>query len=119
MGRTTNPAKATYLQICHSDRSVPGFPATRLSLTAACAVFIKESRMKFADSTDIHRKSGVAKWRDLLCAPTPNNPPAKATYARFVIPSGPEGSVAVRPSPRTPPNKSTMSGIHLLEISWV
>jgi hypothetical protein len=24
--------------------------------------------MKFADATNINRKSGVAKWRDLLCA---------------------------------------------------
>ena len=29
--------------------------------------------MKFANATNINRKSGVAKWRDLLCAYPPNN----------------------------------------------
>ena len=33
--------------------------------TTACAAFIKESRMKFANATNINRKSGVAEWRDL------------------------------------------------------
>ena len=31
--------------------------------------------MKFADSTDIHRKSGVAQWRDLLCPYDPKQNP--------------------------------------------
>src|ERR1700733_4989557 len=53
-------------QNCHPDRSVPGFPVTRHSPTPACAVFSKESRMKFANATNLHRKSGVAQWRDLL-----------------------------------------------------
>jgi hypothetical protein len=52
-------------QICHPHRSVPGFPVTRHSLAATCAVFSKESRMKFANATNFDRKSGVAQWRDL------------------------------------------------------
>src|ERR1700691_523307 len=52
-------------QNCHLDRSVPGFPVTRHSPTPACAAFSKESRMKFANATNLHRKSGVAQWRDL------------------------------------------------------
>jgi hypothetical protein len=44
---------------------------TRISCLAAldtttCAAFIKESRMRFADATELYRKSGVAKWRELL-----------------------------------------------------
>ena len=33
---------------------------------AACAPFFKERRMVSANATKFHRKSGVAKWRDLL-----------------------------------------------------
>src|SRR5580700_5617030 len=51
---------------CHPDRSVPGFPATRHSPASTCAAFSKESRMKFANATNLDRKSGVAQWRDLL-----------------------------------------------------
>jgi hypothetical protein len=45
---------------------------TRISCLAAldtttCAAFFKESRMKFVNATDLHRKSGVAEWRDLRC----------------------------------------------------
>jgi hypothetical protein len=32
----------------------------------ACAPFRKERRMKFAEATNLHRKSGIAQWRDLL-----------------------------------------------------
>jgi hypothetical protein len=32
---------------------------------AACAAFRKESRMNFANATNLDRKSGVAEWRDL------------------------------------------------------
>ena len=32
---------------------------------AACAPFRKEGRMKCTNATKFHRKSGVAKWRDL------------------------------------------------------
>jgi hypothetical protein len=44
---------------------------TRISCHAAlertaCAPFRKERRMDFAEATNLHRKSGVAKWRDLL-----------------------------------------------------
>jgi hypothetical protein len=39
---------------------VPGFPAALHSPTPACAAFSKESRMKFADATNLHWKSGVA-----------------------------------------------------------
>src|SRR6202000_1775337 len=53
-------------QNCHPDRSVPGFPATRHSPASTCAAFSKESRMKFANATNLDRKSGVAQWRDLL-----------------------------------------------------
>ncbi len=33
---------------------------------SAHAAFSKESRMKFANATNLHRKFGVAQWRDLL-----------------------------------------------------
>jgi hypothetical protein len=36
-----------------------GFPASRRYPTAGCAAFIKESRMKFVDETNLDRKSGV------------------------------------------------------------
>jgi hypothetical protein len=44
---------------------------TRISCHAAldkttCAPFRKEGRMKSTSATRFHRKSGVAKWRDLL-----------------------------------------------------
>jgi hypothetical protein len=44
---------------------------TRISCHAAldmttCAPFRKEGRMKCTNATKFHRKSGVAKWRDLL-----------------------------------------------------
>jgi hypothetical protein len=32
---------------------------------AACAAFVKESRIKVANATKLNRKSGVAEWRDL------------------------------------------------------
>jgi hypothetical protein len=44
---------------------------TRISFIAGTpkptyAAFRKESRMKFANATNLNRKSGVAQWRDLL-----------------------------------------------------
>jgi hypothetical protein len=36
----------------------PGFPAMWHSPTAACAAFSKESRMRFVNATNLHRKSG-------------------------------------------------------------
>ena len=47
-------------QLCHPDRSVPGFPATRHSPASTCAAFSKESRMKSANATKFDGKSGVA-----------------------------------------------------------
>jgi hypothetical protein len=41
--------------------SVPGFPASRPSPTPTCAAFSKESRMKFANATNLNRKSGAAE----------------------------------------------------------
>jgi hypothetical protein len=52
---------------CVFRQSEPGFPATLD--TAACAPFRKERRMKFAEATKFHRKSGGAKWRDLRLKP--------------------------------------------------
>jgi len=46
--------------LCHPDRSVPGFPTTRHSPTATYAAFRKESRTKFDDATNLHRKFGGA-----------------------------------------------------------
>jgi hypothetical protein len=37
------------------------------------AAFLKESRRNFASATNLYRKSGGAKWRDLLCAFPGNN----------------------------------------------
>jgi hypothetical protein len=54
--------------ICHPDRSALGFPATGHSPAATGAAFRKESRMKFANATNLHRKSGVAQGMDLLFA---------------------------------------------------
>ena len=107
---------------------------TRISCCAAvdrasCAAFRKESRMKFANATELYRKSGVAKWRDLrfaFSAPQPQGPeprsplssrpqwrdlqftqPASDLYRSaalpFVIPSAAEGS-AVCLSRTTNPN---------------
>jgi hypothetical protein len=47
---------------------------TRISCHAAldkapCAPFRKEGRRKYTNATKVNRKSGVAQWRDLLCAP--------------------------------------------------
>jgi hypothetical protein len=52
-------------QNCHPDRSAPGFPATQHSPAATCAAFSEESRIKFANASNLNRKSGVAQWRDL------------------------------------------------------
>jgi hypothetical protein len=56
----SNLDRSNHPQICHPDRSEPGFPATRHSPTSTCAACFKESRMKFANATNINRKSGVA-----------------------------------------------------------
>jgi hypothetical protein len=58
----TNVTRKRHPQTCHPDRRVPGFPATRHSPPSTYAAFLKESRMKFANATNINRKSGAAKW---------------------------------------------------------
>jgi hypothetical protein len=40
---------------------------------SAYAALRKESRMNFAEAAYLDRKSGGAKWSDLLCAFLPNN----------------------------------------------
>ena len=58
---TSSKKDPTFLQMnCHPDRSEPGFPAPRHSPTCTCAAFVKESRMNFANATNINRKSGGA-----------------------------------------------------------
>ena len=47
-------------QLCHPDRSGPGFPTSAALAATTCAAFSKESRMKFANATNLDRKSGVA-----------------------------------------------------------
>jgi hypothetical protein len=74
----TAPNKSHRPLLCHPDWSEPGFPATRPSPTSTCAAFRKESRMKFANATNLHRKSGVAQWRDLLCAFPERNCPGES-----------------------------------------
>jgi hypothetical protein len=44
-------------RICHPDRSEPGFPTTQHSSTTTRAAFSKESRIKFASATHLHRSS--------------------------------------------------------------
>jgi len=52
----------TFLRMnCHPDRSAAGFPATQHSPTSTHAAFVKESRMKFGNATNINRKSGEAQ----------------------------------------------------------
>ena len=46
------------------DRANPGF-LLRSTNNDPCAAFIKESRMMFAEPTNLDRKSGVAQWSDL------------------------------------------------------
>jgi hypothetical protein len=53
-------------QKCHPDRSVPGFPAERHWTWQRVRLSARERRMKCTNATNFHRKSGVAKWRDLL-----------------------------------------------------
>ena len=50
----------------HPDRSVPGFPAKLHWTRPRVRLSFKERRMKCANATKLHRKSGVAQWRDLL-----------------------------------------------------
>jgi hypothetical protein len=63
----TSPANAKY----YAQTKLSSRPErTRISCHAAldktaCAPFLRERRMMFANATNIHRKSGVAQWRDL------------------------------------------------------
>jgi len=43
---------------CHLDRSVPGFPAHAAPDMTTCTAFVKESRMKIVNATNIQQKSG-------------------------------------------------------------
>jgi hypothetical protein len=45
-----------------------------LLATTTCAVFRKENRMTLINETNLDRKSGGAKWRDLQCAAALSNP---------------------------------------------
>ncbi len=45
---------------------VPGFPATHHWTGPRVRLSLKERRMKCANAAKLHRKSGVAQWRDLL-----------------------------------------------------
>ena len=73
--------------------------------TTACAAFRKESRMTFANATNINRKSGVAEGRNLLCAiPVPQNLPFY-NYSPLVIPPAPTKPWSnLRFSPTSPGN---------------
>jgi hypothetical protein len=53
-------------QKCHPDRSVPGFPATQHGTSPRVRLSVRERRMNCTNATKVHRKSGGAKWRDLL-----------------------------------------------------
>jgi hypothetical protein len=55
--------------LCHPD---PDFLYVAPSITA-CAAFSEESRMRLANATELHRKSGGAKPRDLQCASPERN----------------------------------------------
>jgi hypothetical protein len=51
--------------LCHPD---PDFLYEAASMTA-CAAFSRESRLRFANANELHRKSGGAKPRDLQFSP--------------------------------------------------
>jgi hypothetical protein len=52
------------------DRAYPDFLPRGTHHVHVCG-FVKESRMKFANATNINRKSGGAKWT--CCAPVPGH----------------------------------------------
>src|SRR5580698_4572934 len=77
---------------------------TRISCHAAldktaCAPFRKEGRMKCDNATKFHRKSGVAKWRDLLFIIPASNLNGSATLPFVIISSEAEGSAVQRTFP--------------------
>jgi hypothetical protein len=65
------------VQLLCANRRVPGFPATQLWTKPGVRLSLKERRMRSANATKVHRKSGVAKWRDLLFHPTADNSQGK------------------------------------------
>jgi hypothetical protein len=44
----------------------PDFLPRSTGQSRVCAFLFKERRKKFVNATKVHRKSGVAQWRDLL-----------------------------------------------------
>jgi len=56
-GRSRNRGNATKFD--RKSAADPGFPATRHSPAATCAVFRKESRRDFGNATKFDRKSGT------------------------------------------------------------
>jgi hypothetical protein len=82
----TPPVEMTMLLVQANLSSRP--ERTRISChtaldMATCAAFVKESRMKITNATKLHRKSGVAEWRDLRCAFIPSQiRPQKAVGPR-------------------------------------
>jgi hypothetical protein len=52
-------------QICHLDRSVPGFPTSQRLATTTHAALREERRRNFINATKLDGKSGGAQWRDL------------------------------------------------------
>jgi hypothetical protein len=61
-------------QMCHPDRSEPGFPATLRWKAPRVRLSVRERRMKCINATKFHRKPGGAQWRDLLfCHPLTNS----------------------------------------------
>jgi hypothetical protein len=50
----------SYVPLSETNKAAPDFLYAALD-TTACAAFIKESRMNFADARQLHRKSGY--WR--------------------------------------------------------
>jgi hypothetical protein len=68
---------------CHPVEAYPDFlPRCPGHDTPAYAAFIKESRNKFTNATNLNRKSGVAQWRDLLF-------PSVARLAGIAVKSNP------------------------------
>jgi hypothetical protein len=65
-------------KVTSSDRSVPGFPATQHWTGPRVRLSVRERRMKCDNATKFHRKSGVAKWRDLQF----NGPPMEMFFGR-------------------------------------
>ena len=94
-------------QVCHLDRSVPGFPTSLLLTTATYAALREERRTTLTDLTTPHRKSGGAQWRDLQSAPPQNQSPFRNPSSPFVISTGAQRSGEIFGS-APPPNQSPL-----------